>query len=73
MSITQKELKQLLAAPALEAPNGVTPEFENPPNGNTLAYRITTFCMVLTTLCAIIRLYGKWLLERKLGGIQEGK
>ncbi|WKT54317.1 hypothetical protein QSH57_004901 [Fusarium oxysporum f. sp. vasinfectum] len=63
MPITQKELKQLLAAPALEAPNGVTPEFENPPNGNILAYRITTFCMVLTTLCVIIRLYGRWLLE----------
>ncbi|KAK2923297.1 hypothetical protein FoTM2_016819 [Fusarium oxysporum f. sp. vasinfectum] len=71
MPITQKELEQLLAAPALEAPNGVTPEFENPPNGNILAYRITTFCMVFTTLCAIIRLYGKWLLERKLGGVQE--
>ncbi|KAH7146125.1 hypothetical protein EDB81DRAFT_651229 [Dactylonectria macrodidyma] len=65
MAMTQEQLEQLLAAPALEASDGVTPEFENPPNGNVLAWAVTTFCMVVTTLCLFIRAYGRIWLERK--------
>ncbi|KAJ5754433.1 hypothetical protein N7533_003976 [Penicillium manginii] len=44
-------LAELLAAPALAAPEGVTPDFENPPNRNGLAWFVTTLCMVISTAC----------------------
>jgi len=65
MSMSSEQLAALLAAPALEAPAGVTPEFGNPPNENGLAWFVTTFCMVIATLCLFVRMYAKvWVLKR---------
>ncbi|KAJ4191816.1 hypothetical protein NW759_016656 [Fusarium solani] len=66
MAMSQEQLEKLLAAPALEPPPGVTPEFDNPPNGNVLAWGVTTFCMIIATLCLFLRAYGRLWLERKV-------
>lgn len=71
MALSQQELEKLLAAPALDPPPGVDPEFDNPPNGNNLAWGVTTFCMVVATLCLLLRAYGRLWLERKVF-VEEG-
>ncbi|KAJ9143510.1 Integral membrane protein PTH11 [Pleurostoma richardsiae] len=65
MSLSSDQLAALLDAPALEPPSGVTAEFDNPPNENVLAWFVTTFCMVISTLCLFVRLYAKlWVLRK---------
>lgn len=59
-------LAELLAAPALPAPEGVTPDFDNPPNKNGLAWFVTTFCMVVATMCLFLRIIVRLWLEKKL-------
>lgn len=59
-------LAELLAAPALPAPEGVTPNFDNPPNKNGLAWFVTTFCMVVATMCLFLRILVRLWLEKKL-------
>ncbi|KAB8068888.1 hypothetical protein BDV29DRAFT_161970 [Aspergillus leporis] len=60
-----KELATLLAAPALPAPPGVTPNFDKPPNQNSYAWGITTVCTVLATLCLCLRgeLFGEQITQ----------
>lgn len=67
----EEELAALLASPAMEAPDGVTPDFDNPPNANGLAWFVTTFCMVITTSSLCLRLYARtW--KTKQVRIEEG-
>ena len=67
MSLSADELAALLALPALAAPAGTTANFDNPPNQNGLAWFVTTFCMVVSTLCLFIRLYAKVWMTKKPG------
>ena len=60
------EVEALLAAPALEAPEGVTPDFENPPDRNDLAWFVTTLCLVVSTICLLIRAYARTWREKRL-------
>lgn len=60
------ELEALLAAPALEAPEGVTPDFDNPPDRNDLACFVTTLCLVVSTICLMIRAYARTWKEKRL-------
>jgi hypothetical protein len=65
MSLSSEQLTALLAAPALEPPPGVIANFDNPPNENALAWFVTTFCMIISTLCLFVRLYAKlWVLRK---------
>jgi hypothetical protein len=59
-------LAELLAAPALAAPEGVTPDFENPPNRNGLAWFVTTLCMVISTACVCLRLFTRAWIDQKI-------
>lgn len=68
---SEEALAEILAAPALPPPAGVTPNFDNPPNSNTLAWFVTTFCMVVATLCLLLRAYVKIWLDKKLR-VEEG-
>ncbi|KAE8391182.1 hypothetical protein BDV23DRAFT_171776 [Aspergillus alliaceus] len=61
-----EELEALLAAPALAPPPGVTPNFDNPHNGNGYAWGITTVCMIVATLCLFLRGYVRIWLDRKV-------
>lgn len=59
--MTSMELAALLALPAMEPPDGMTPDFDDPPNENTLAWVVMTFCMVVATTFFGLRLYaGTW-------------
>ncbi|KAJ5371216.1 uncharacterized protein N7496_007308 [Penicillium cataractarum] len=71
MSLSPEALAKLLAQPALSPPPGVTPNFDNPPNSNRLAWFVTTFCMVIATICLLLRLFSRCWLEKKLR-IEEG-
>lgn len=55
--MSSNELAALLASPAMEPPDGVTPDFDNPPNKNSLAWFVTTLCMVVATIFFCLRLY----------------
>lgn len=66
------ELDALLKAPALEPPAGVTPDFDNPPNGNAYSWGITTVCMVIATVCLCLRWYVRIWLDRKVR-VEDGK
>ncbi|KAF4955914.1 hypothetical protein FSARC_11729 [Fusarium sarcochroum] len=66
MALSQPQLEELLAAPAWEPPPGVQPQFDRPPNGYALACGVTTFCMIIATLCFFLRVYGRVWLERKI-------
>lgn len=60
-------LDELLAAPALPPPEGVTPNFENPHNANGLAWFVTTICMVVATFCLCLRGFARMWLEKRVG------
>lgn len=66
------ELVTLFAQPALAAPEGVTPDFDNPPNHNSLAWGIITVCTVVATLCMCLRIYVRVWLDRSIR-LEDGK
>lgn len=70
--MADEKLAALLFQPALEAPEGVIPNFDNPPNENGLAWFVTTFCMVAATICIGLRAYAKLWITRKVQ-VEEGK
>lgn len=65
-------LKKLLAAPAATPPDGITANFEDPPNRNGLAWAVTTVCTVVLTLCFCVRLYARVWMERSVR-VEEGE
>ncbi|CAD0017548.1 unnamed protein product, partial [Aureobasidium pullulans] len=60
MSLTPSELNILLGEPALVPPAGFTPDYDDPPNRNGLAWFVTTFCMLFATTLVVVRLYAKF-------------
>ncbi|KAJ5960047.1 uncharacterized protein N7479_007197 [Penicillium vulpinum] len=60
-----------LNGPALAPPDGVTPNFDNPPNNNALAIGVLSACAAVSTICLFIRAYGRIWLLRKVQ-IEEG-
>ncbi|KAK8191963.1 hypothetical protein HDK77DRAFT_62183 [Phyllosticta capitalensis] len=63
--MSSEAIEAILAQPALAAPEGVTPDFDNPPNENALAWFVTTFCMVVATTFFLFRLYGRIFVDKK--------
>ncbi|KAI1207046.1 uncharacterized protein F4807DRAFT_212163 [Annulohypoxylon truncatum] len=55
-----------LNGPALAPPAGVTPNFDNPPNSNGLAYGVIAACVSVATICLLIRGYARLFLFRQL-------
>lgn len=55
-----------LNAPALPPPDGITPNFDNPPNANDLAWGVLMACAAISTICVILRFYGRVFLLRKV-------
>ncbi|KAI2783827.1 hypothetical protein F4815DRAFT_458120 [Daldinia loculata] len=55
-----------LNSPALPAPDGVVPNFDNPGNNNSLAYGVIGACAAVSSLCMIIRFYARIFLFKKL-------
>ncbi|KAI1448855.1 hypothetical protein F5Y02DRAFT_283264 [Annulohypoxylon stygium] len=55
-----------LNGPALAAPADITPNFDNPPNNNGLAYGVVAACVSVATICLCIRGYARLFLFRQL-------
>ncbi|KAI0153313.1 hypothetical protein GGR57DRAFT_513151 [Xylariaceae sp. FL1272] len=56
----------ILNGPALAAPEGINPDFENPPNLNTVAVAATTVSVVLVTTLVLLRAYARLVIVRRL-------
>lgn len=72
MSLNASQIEALLASPAMSPPDGVIPDFTNPPNSNGTAWFVITFTLVLSTICVFIRAFHKVYLTHKIQ-IEEGK
>ncbi|PYH41044.1 uncharacterized protein BP01DRAFT_306909 [Aspergillus saccharolyticus JOP 1030-1] len=64
--MSTSELATLLAQPALAAPEGVIPNFDNPPNHNNMAWGIITVCTIIATLCVFFRIHVRVWLDRSI-------
>lgn len=63
---TPEQVQALSNGPAGAPPAGVTPEFDNPPNLNTLVTITMVFCVSFATLAVLIRMYTKVFLIRSV-------
>ncbi|KAI0818348.1 hypothetical protein GGR55DRAFT_71664 [Xylaria sp. FL0064] len=52
-------------SPALEPPEGVESNFDNPPNGNTLVIAVLSVSLALSSLCLLIRVLAKGVYLKK--------
>ncbi|KAI5859538.1 hypothetical protein GGS23DRAFT_312162 [Durotheca rogersii] len=64
--LPKEQQEALLNGPALAPPDGVTPQFDNPPNNNGLGYAVLTLCTAIATICLLIRGYAKIVLYGKV-------
>lgn len=65
-------LAAVLDSPAMPAPEGVTPNFDDPPNMNGLAVAIIRLTLVIASVCLLLRAYARVYLLRK-AQIEQGK
>jgi hypothetical protein len=56
-TVPPEHLEEFLAGPALEPPDGVTPNFDNPDNKNTIAIITVALGLGLSTIFILIRAY----------------
>ncbi|KAI0392628.1 hypothetical protein F5Y17DRAFT_435669 [Xylariaceae sp. FL0594] len=70
--MTNMDRAAILARPALAPPDGVTANFENPPNMNTLANGVLVAGIVLASLAILIRLHSWAFVLTSLRGRLEG-
>ncbi|KAL7624923.1 hypothetical protein AAE478_004137 [Parahypoxylon ruwenzoriense] len=56
----------ILNGPALTPPEGVVPDFENPPNQNALSHFSVAFCLIASTFAVLIRAYSRIFCIKKL-------
>ena len=64
---SQAALQTLLNGPAGLPPAGVIPNFNNPPNQDTIQYVTTALTLSFATCAVIIRIYTKRFLLRSMG------
>lgn len=69
---TPEQIEAILNGPALPPPDGVKPDFENPPNNNGLGYGLLTMMLAIGTIAILLRLLGKGFKTRKLR-IEDGE
>ncbi|RWA04998.1 hypothetical protein EKO27_g10103 [Xylaria grammica] len=65
-SLSPEQRNAVLSQPALKPPDGVEPNFDNPPNRNGLVLSVTIVLVVLTTTFVLTRLYSKLIVARKI-------
>ncbi|GAP85387.2 hypothetical protein SAMD00023353_1001270 [Rosellinia necatrix] len=56
-SLSPQDLQEKLDGPALRPPDGVTPNFSHPKNGNTVALAGVLVPLILTTMFLLMRVY----------------
>lgn len=55
-----------LDMPALQPPDGVTPNFDNPPNYNTSGYALCSFFLAVGSIAVILRTYARVFCAKKV-------
>lgn len=55
-----------LDMPALQPPDGVTPNFDNPPNYNTSGYALCSFFLAVGSIAIILRTYARVFCAKKV-------
>lgn len=50
----------IMDTPAITPPPGVVPNFDDPPNGNTMALAVMSVCLAVTTIAMVLRFYSRW-------------
>ncbi|KAI8944503.1 hypothetical protein F4801DRAFT_571488 [Xylaria longipes] len=66
MSNTFSIPPELVNSSALPAPDGVIPNFDNPPNKNALGIGVVILCLSLATVCAGLRAFSKLVCVKKV-------
>lgn len=46
--------------PAITPPPGVVPNFDDPPNSNTMALVVMSICLAVSTIAIVLRFYSRW-------------
>ncbi|OTA94161.1 hypothetical protein M434DRAFT_394923 [Hypoxylon sp. CO27-5] len=64
--LTPAQLEQLLNGPALQPPDGVIPNFDNPPNKNYIAQAVVPLCLVFTSIAVFLRVYARIFCVKKI-------
>lgn len=65
-SLPVETQEEILNGPALEAPDGIRPNFDNHPNHNTLALTVIVINAVLVSVSGLLRLYSKLFITKNL-------
>lgn len=56
----------ILDGPAMVPPNGTIPDFDDPPNSNSLGIGIGVMCLFLGTTTFFLRVYSRIFIVKKL-------
>ncbi|KAI2618565.1 hypothetical protein GGS26DRAFT_380968 [Hypomontagnella submonticulosa] len=64
-SLSPAQLEAFLNQPALQPPDNVIPNFENPPNRNDIAQAVVPFCLTITTIAVLLRIYARMFCVKK--------
>lgn len=57
--LSPQQQRQFYQGPAMTPPDGVVPNFDNPPNKDTMGYGVIIASAVLSTLAVAARLYSR--------------
>lgn len=64
-SLPPAEQQALLNGPALQPPDGVNPNFDNPSNDDGLARKVLAVCFALGSAFVLLRAYVAWFVNKK--------
>lgn len=56
----------IMDLPAMKPPPGVVPEFDDPPNRNTMALAVISVCLGVTTIVVALRFYSRCAVLRRV-------
>ena len=56
-----------LSCPGLQPPEGVIPNFTNPPSLENIQIAATVVCIALATLATVLRMYTKMFIIKAIG------
>ncbi|KAI1735303.1 hypothetical protein F4680DRAFT_435538 [Xylaria scruposa] len=66
MRLVLQSRQSALDVPALAPPNGITSNFDDPPNNNALGYGILSTMLALASLAVFLRIFSRFMATRKL-------
>jgi len=64
-SLTPAQKEEFLNGPGLRPPQGVVPDFDNPPNRNALGYSVLLLSICVSTIVVLVRTWVRIFCLRK--------